>query len=436
MLAILCFVTIAVLAGLALTRHRVIVICGFYSFYALLSVLDPDNVPRLGPVTIYRAIYLIALISLIARLVQDSGFPGQIRRWPMPSYLVLLTLVLASALYSQTSHTFSSEAGSTVWDIAAVFSLFWIAAAHIQQKSDLKIVAGTTVAVSLVLSAWVIWNAAQFNFEALRGGIQVNQNYVSQFVLTGGLPLLALLFLARRRLLKLLAVLLLLCVLSGSLILASRGIFAAFVGGAAWMLVAGLRGRSRKTLFGAGVVLVLIFGFALLLPGGRGLLERFQEGDVSTFNQRTILWSLSAEHFGESGILRMFFGQGLSSQAFVLAPYLNSDLTNYHNQYLKFLMEQGVVGAVAFLVFLYAIIRRVNRSHHPLRAVMLGWLGFLLVSGLTSTIADSHQFWIFLGVMAGVCSVPLGSKEFAAMASVPSLGARPFDFSSGALGER
>jgi len=43
MLSNLCLVTIAVLAALALTRNQVFVICGFYSSYALLTVLDPES---------------------------------------------------------------------------------------------------------------------------------------------------------------------------------------------------------------------------------------------------------------------------------------------------------------------------------------------------------------------------------------------------------
>ncbi|HEY6351166.1 MAG TPA: O-antigen ligase family protein [Candidatus Angelobacter sp.] len=404
MLPIFYFVTMAVLAVLALTRQRILILCGFYCFYALLTVLDQDNVPHLGPVTIYRALYLIILVSLVARLVQDPSFLLRVRRWPLASYCFLLILILASALYTRTGSAFSSDANPTVWDNLAIISMFWMAASQVQKESDLKIMAGTTAAVSLALCVWVIWNAAQLNFAALRGGIEANQNYVSQFVVAGAIPLIGILFMAKRRWVKLACLPILLCVMLGALILASRGMIAALAVGVVWMMAGVFRGRRRRTMLGAGVILILIFGVALLLPGSSSFFERFQEGNLGTLSERTIIWSLSLKYFTGSSWGRMVFGQGLSSPDFVIAP--SFDLLNYHNQYLKYLIEQGVLGAAAFLIFLYSVARRVVQCRHPLKPLLAGWLGFLIVAGLSSTIADYHQFWILLGMTAGVCALP------------------------------
>lgn len=405
MLSLVCIVAIIGLAALAFTRHRIFLVCGFYSFYAFLTVLVPGTVPRVGPITIYRALYLVLLMSFLVRLVQDGSFLGQTRRWPLLPYSVFLVLILASSLYSQTSSTFFSPDGWSVWDSITMISLFWLAASQVQRESDLTIMAGTTVGVSLVLSVWVIWNAAQLNFEALRGGVDINQNYVSLFVLPGAVPLVSGILVSKRRLVKLLCVPPLLCVVAGGLILASRGMFIAFLLAVIWMTAVAFRGRRRSTLIKMYAALVLIFGVALLLPGTGGLLTRFQEADVGTLNDRTMVWQQAFVHFRESGLARMTFGQGLSSATFVLEPFVTTDLVNYHNQYLKYLMEQGFVGATAFLVFLYAMIRRVNRTRQSLRPTMVGWIGFLLITGLSATPADSHVFWIIFGVIASVCSL-------------------------------
>src|SRR5215469_16286651 len=94
MVSLFCFVAVAAMAILAVTRHRIFVICGLYCFYSLLTVLDPETVPRLGPITIYRAIYLIMFVSIVARLVQDGNFLS-----PMPR------LPLASFFFSGSSHS-------------------------------------------------------------------------------------------------------------------------------------------------------------------------------------------------------------------------------------------------------------------------------------------------------------------------------------------
>jgi O-antigen ligase len=99
----------------------------------------------------------------------------------------------------------------------------------------------------------------------------------------------------------------------------------------------------------------------------------------------------------------MVFGQGLSSGSFVIRPAL-PDYENYHNEYLTWLMDQGVVGLAAFVVFLYAVARRVMKSDHPLKNVMIGWLVFLSAAGFSSTISDQHLFWILLGTIVGASS--------------------------------
>jgi len=433
MLLVIYFLAISAVALLSFTRHRIFVVCGFYCFYALLSVLDPGNVPRVGPMTVFRALYLVAFVSCIARLVQDRTFVSQMRRWSAPSYFSLLFLILASALYSQTSGTFASASGSTVWDALALVSLFWMCAAQVQREVDLKIVAGTTVVVSLVLSVWVIWNAAQLDFTGFRGGIEVNQNYVSLFTLVGAISLCNIILTGKRFLVRLLFLLPLLCIVSASVILASLGMLAAFAVGLIWMAATALRGRSRRTLVGVAAALVLVFGIAMLLPGSGSLLARFREGDLGTLDQRTVVWSQSIKYFNASNLARMTFGQGLSSATFVLEPFVTSDLLNYHNQYLEYLMEQGVVGLTVFLMFLYAMIRRVTRSHHPRKHLMLGWMGILMVAGLSSTVADSQEFWILVGVMAGVCSLANVSTESAPLALAPPLRNPSSGLSSGAI---
>src|SRR5216683_437527 len=197
MLSIICFLAISSLAVLSLTRYRILVICGLYSFYALLPVLDEGHVPRIGPLTIYRALYLILVIAVVALVIQDSNFLLRMRRWPVFSYIALLILVLGSALYSQTNSALDFDDSAGVWNRVVVLGLFWMSAALVQEESDVKFFGITSAGVALVLSLWVIWSASQFDFEALRGGVAVNQNHISVFVLAGAIPLVNCLFSAR-----------------------------------------------------------------------------------------------------------------------------------------------------------------------------------------------------------------------------------------------
>lgn len=404
MLSLVSFVVLAVLAALSLTRRRVFIICGFYSFYALLTVLDEGNVPHLGPLTVYRALYLIILISLVARFVQDRGFLLRTRSWPMLPYFIFITVLLASSVYSISNAALAFNESGSVWSRSVVMLLFLIAGCHIHRESDLQLFVATTVAVSLALSLWVIWNAAQLNFEAYRGGIKTDMNYVSTFIFVGALALVNSIFVGKSRLFTILCLPLLLCELLATLILASRGGFAAFAVAGISMAASSHRLHGPRKLWGAVAVLVLVLGIALLLPGSENFLGRFGEENVGTLNERTLIWSQSWKYFADSSFARMVFGQGLSSAAIVIGPAV-PDLLNYHSEYLRWLMDAGIVGLAAFLLFLYAVGRRVVGSDHPLKHLMTGWFVFLLVAGLTGSISDSHLFWILLGLMVAGSSL-------------------------------
>jgi O-Antigen ligase len=404
MLSLLFFIVIAVLAVLSLTRRRVFIICGFYSFYALLTVLDEGNVPHLGPVTVYRALYVIILISLVARFIQDRNFLVHFRRWPLLSYSVLITVVVASSLYSITHQVLDLDQSGGLWSRMVVLLLFFIGGCHIHRERDLQLFGITTVGVSLAVSLWVIWNAAQLNFSAYRGGIKTDMNYVSTFVFLGALVVVNWIFIGKSRLSTFLSLPVLLCQLFATLILASRGGFAAFVVAGVSMAASSYRSPGPRKLWGAVAVLILVVGIALLLPGSEKFFGRFGEGDFGTLNERTLVWSQSLKYFNDSSLVRMVFGQGLLSAPIVVGPVV-PDLANYHNECLRWLMDTGVIGLAAFLVFFCSVGRKVLESSHSLRHLMKGWLAFLLVGGLTYANSDSHLFWILLGLMVAGSSL-------------------------------
>lgn len=408
MLSVALFSVVCVLAVLSLTRRRVLLIGEFYFLYAVLTVMDEGDVPHLGPLTVYRALYIILAISITARFMQDPDFLSQMRRWPLWSYSFVLALMIASALYSQTNHAFAPGDSWNVWFRLVTLLLFWFAACHIHQESDLMSVAIVVAGTSLVLSFWVIWSAARMDFEGYRGGISIDQNYVSLFVFPGALALISLLFALKRFLLKLICAVLLGCLLFAALILASRGMFVAFVCGALALLVTAVKRKGRLLV---GILLggTVVFAIALLLPGSGTLLERFRESDINTLDLRTLIWLHSLRHFADSGLFRMIFGQGLSSDRVIAGPLIHY-LPNYHNDYLKWLMDKGVIGLGAFLFFLYQVGQRVLRSSHQLKTLMVGWLVFLLIAELTAVIGEMQMFWILFGVIAASCPLSGGSN--------------------------
>jgi O-antigen ligase len=404
------YILISLSLGLvALTKHRIWALCGFYCVYGVLKVIALGEVVEWRNLALFQCLYLVLLASLITRWFRDEMFRFQIRRWPK-TFFAAIGIMFASALYSISGHIFTAGDGNGLAPKLTIACLFILAAAQVQRAEDFKIFLLATVFVSLALSTWVIWSAAILNFEAMRGGIEVNQNFVSVFVLAGAIPLVY--FLVNSRGWMLLGALVaLLIVALGSFILASRGMLAAFVMSLIFMLPGLLQRKSKKAVFALALTLTAIFALALMLPGGSSILGRFQEGDLGTLNGRTLVWNRAIDYFGDGSIVRQFFGYGLSSGQVILPSHLTDDLWNFHNQYLSWLVEEGFIGLIIFCTFLFEIGRMALKSKHPLKPVILGWLVFLMVSGLSSTIADIHAFWILLGVITGACSLEKANSE-------------------------
>jgi len=309
-------------------------------------------------------------------------------------------MMVVSSFYSPSNTVLSFDDPAGLCARVVIISLLWIAASHIQEERDLLIFATTTVIVSLVLSGWVIWTAWESDFTADRGGILVNENYVAIFILTGAIPLIDSIYVQKNRGVRVFCSALLLCVVLASLILASRGTLLAFAVAAILMAVRlrGELGHRRMLTVGAGVALVL--AAAAFLPGGGNFLSRLDSVDIGTLNERTSIWSHSLDYFMHTDLTKMVFGQGLSSSASIISPML-PDVANYHNVYLQWLMEQGTLGLMVLMVFLYAVVRLVLHSNHPLKNMMIGWLSLFLVAGLGNTVSDDHVFWILFGVTIG-----------------------------------
>lgn len=430
MLSIVCFGAAAILAVLSVTRHRHLIICGFYCFFVLLTVLGEFVVPHLGPLTIYRALYLILGLSILFRWMQDRTFTAQIRRLPLLPFIALVVLVFASSLYSVFGDSLSWENNWNVWNHAVTMLVFLLTAFHIQRETDLNDFAATTVVVSVVLAFWVVRNIAQLNFEAYRGGISNDQNYVSGFIFLGMLVLIDVVLKGRSRL-RLLWIPVLLGELFTSLNLASRGMFIAFAMGALYLLISYLRGRHRWAVVGILTVLALVVGIALLLPGSELLFSRFQDADVSTLSYRMTIWKGSLALFADSGPLRMLFGQGLYSAPVVIGPIV-PDLLNYHNEFIRWLMDAGLIGLGAITVFFYTIGRRTLTTTHPLKRLMMSWFIFFLVTGLSENLSDVQITWLFMGLIASCSSfapesgyVPRTASEYSAPIA-PNISAVPY----------
>jgi len=102
------------------------------------------------------------------------------------------------------------------------------------------------------------------------------------------------------------------------------------------------------------------------------------------------------------------FGIGTGGFVEAYRPYVRDvkgwqgqDTGDPHNQYLKILAEQGIVGLAAFVYFLYCAFGSPARSPYRELAVvvLLGWCATSLASSHFSTFNESRMLFFWLGAM-------------------------------------
>ena len=83
----------------------------------------------------------------------------------------------------------------------------------------------------------------------------------------------------------------------------------------------------------------------------------------------------------------------------------NSFATSAHNQYLKILAEQGIVGMLLYVAAAAALLIAMRRSGSPWRQTSIAMLAVYAVSGLflepLTTFQTSGVLWLVLGVVLG-----------------------------------
>ena len=257
-------------------------------------------------------------------------------------------------------------------------------------------------AASLVISAWVIWNAAQTGF-AYRAGLDVNQNVVTLFI---GFGLIAVFCIAveilrdRRSLLWFPVLLIALTVMAYAvLLLASRGMTIALSAAIMAVLLRTVL-RERRMLL-VLLPLAAVLGLGFLLPGGHAIVERFGERGAESGNERLPIWEATLDAFTDGNVREIVLGHGLDSSRAVVQQRFGT-LTSTHNTYLQILYEFGIIG-LALFTFLHAYLlvqAWLIRGIYGL--VMLGIMAFLVTTNLAMSAADGFLYWTAIGFAAAL----------------------------------
>ena len=177
-------------------------------------------------------------------------------------------------------------------------------------------------------------------------------------------------------------------------------------------------GRIYRIAVVAGAVMIcagVLLGCLLL----GGIVENGNEMLSEAANGRSALWKVTLLTYGKEGLLYQFFGTGPGSYYHMLyqwgsdaMDWINRGLldnnvySNAHNEWLTLLVEQGILGMIAYGGIFFTAFRNLRTS--ALRdprglAVFLGLTGYLICSLFTFQHVLSTPFaFALLGMARGV----------------------------------
>ena len=129
------------------------------------------------------------------------------------------------------------------------------------------------------------------------------------------------------------------------------------------------------------------------------LMYRLQEDGVTTGAGRTTVWQEKLKAFGQKGMLQWFFGCGYYGGATI-----NGYFRGFHNDYLAFLVDYGIVGLALFFYMLSYPFKILppNSSLLPIIFSMMSYLAtcFLTLEPMTFGKVTYFAFYLYVLLLA------------------------------------
>jgi hypothetical protein len=135
-------------------------------------------------------------------------------------------------------------------------------------------------------------------------------------------------------------------------LLASRGAFIAALFPIIYILY-------KKTKSVKNILYVIAFGcIAIFIIWNTNisttLMQRFNDNNVNTGSDRTIIWALSFQAFYRLDIVKILFGGGTNFSDILCGKAFGTGIESAHNNYLQILYDYGIFGLVAFIYVFYS----------------------------------------------------------------------------------
>jgi O-antigen ligase len=133
-----------------------------------------------------------------------------------------------------------------------------------------------------------------------------------------------------------------------------------------------------------------------------GLVSRFESSDVQGVSGRSGIWRDVISMYSRGSGVDMLLGKGAQS--------VEVDLSvSTHNSYLRILVDQGVLGLVAFITLLGVVLIRAWKRKDSIGTVQFGLIVLVIGSGIS---LEPHYYLASWWLVLGLCAVGVKNEVF------------------------
>ncbi len=379
---------LALIFAWLMIRHPQFTVSSFFLAY-IIQVTLLSGIEIRG---MYYPIYILMAFNLVIGLASGK-FKGAVGI--LIPYIFFYILVLFSLFNVATTINFD------LFQKLFIYSLGLLTFFQFSSEGTFRLLTRFQAWAGVVVAVWVIITAFQGGFSD-RVGIEADQNNVSTMISFGMIPILANLLTQRNSLLQRILLCVFLALGAYALILlASRGMTIA-LGMALLFMVARIFTDPKR------IIPILLLGVVASvvvagLPGSDMLVDRFNQGDVTSANGRLPLWQAGIQEIMSSSPLELLFGHGMNYSLTVTSRVVGK-LYSMHNTYLQMLLEFGLVGISLFVGLHISVLRILWSDNQQLSLYAGSMIIFLLFAHLSVTIADNFLSWVVLGTTLAIAS--------------------------------
>lgn len=348
------------------TREPILLPAILFSVYLLLFPIDSALGELIGTISVNNYIAVVSLALTLVFAMKRIIFKFDNFTIIYLIYVLYQFLIIINGGYFFTNRNV----------IFLFYNFMTIIFIHVEWTEREKKFFKYMILLSIIITCYIISTRINFNSSGrmyLVLGRNIDQNYLSSNLIFGTALIANSVFKAKRKLLKVFYVALILWIIVCIFFLGSRG---SLLGNT--VVILSVVWLNRKS-FNAASVIIMLVSFVLAIIAGilfmpDWIAERFNISNMISSGGagRTIVWRDYLYFYSKESLSKILFGYG---RGFIYdtSSFVSGKCT--HNVFLKSLIEGGIIGFILHtIMFVEMIITTMKAKSHDMIPIIAGYI--------------------------------------------------------------